>query len=50
MDYPNKVTQNKLVQEEHNVEDRVSPSPDAMTRAMSWKKIVNERGEVNVTV
>ncbi|PSS09982.1 hypothetical protein CEY00_Acc17070 [Actinidia chinensis var. chinensis] len=49
-DDPNKVTQNKLVQEEHNVEDHVSPSPVAMTRSMSWKKIVNERGEVNVTV
>ncbi|THG22897.1 hypothetical protein TEA_026944 [Camellia sinensis var. sinensis] len=36
--------------EEPKVDGHVSPSPGAMTRVMSWKKIVNERGEVNVTV
>ncbi|KAL6981192.1 hypothetical protein U1Q18_022823 [Sarracenia purpurea var. burkii] len=46
----NRGFQSNSVQEEHNVEEHVFPSPDAMTRAMSWKKIVNERGEVNVTV
>ncbi|KAI8545848.1 hypothetical protein RHMOL_Rhmol07G0069700 [Rhododendron molle] len=49
-DHLNQGTENKWVQEEQKVEDHVAPAPDSMRRATSWKKIVNERGELNVNL
>ncbi|KAK9283316.1 hypothetical protein L1049_011555 [Liquidambar formosana] len=42
--------QNQWVQEMVNVEGNVYSSPDSMTRIPSWRRIVNEKGEVNMTV
>lgn len=46
----NQGTESKWVQEEQKIEDHVAPAPDSMRRATSWKKIVNERGELNVNL
>ncbi|KAK9290998.1 hypothetical protein L1049_009181 [Liquidambar formosana] len=43
------VPQNRWVQEVLKVEGHVSPSPDVMVRVPSWRTIVNEKGEINVT-
>lgn len=49
-DHLNQGTESKWVQEEQKIEDHVAPAPDSMRRATSWKKIVNERGELNVNL
>lgn len=49
-DHLNQRTESKRVQEAQIVEDHVAPAPYSMRRAISWKKIVNERGELNVNV
>ncbi|XP_058225278.1 protein SEMI-ROLLED LEAF 2-like isoform X1 [Rhododendron vialii] len=49
-DHLNQGTESKWVQEEQKVEDHAAPAPDSMRRATSWKKIVNERGELNVNL
>ncbi|KAL6957648.1 hypothetical protein U1Q18_040437 [Sarracenia purpurea var. burkii] len=41
--------QNRWVQEVLKVKGHVSPSPEIMIRVPSWRMIVNEKGEVNVT-
>ncbi|KAL6987132.1 hypothetical protein U1Q18_012889 [Sarracenia purpurea var. burkii] len=41
--------QNRWVQEVLKVEGHVSPSPEIMIRVPSWRMIMNEKGEVNVT-
>ncbi|KAF8396144.1 hypothetical protein HHK36_017757 [Tetracentron sinense] len=43
-------TQNWWVQEVLKIEGHVSPLPDVMTRVPSSRRIVNEKGEVNVTM
>ncbi|KAL5986775.1 hypothetical protein ACLOJK_015108 [Asimina triloba] len=42
--------QSSWVQEAKKTDDFVSPSPDVIIRVPSWKNIVNDRGELNVTV
>ncbi|PSS01816.1 Protein EFR3 B like [Actinidia chinensis var. chinensis] len=42
--------QNRWVQEVLKVEGHVSPSPETMMKVPSWRSIVNEKGEVNVSV
>lgn len=41
--------QSRWVQEVLKVEGHVSPSPDVMIRVPSWRSIVNDKGEINVT-
>ncbi|OVA19391.1 hypothetical protein BVC80_9055g12 [Macleaya cordata] len=43
-------TQNRWVQEVLKSEGHVSPSPDLMERVPSWRRIVNEKGEINVSL
>lgn len=38
------------VQEVHKVEGHASPSPEVTMTVLSWKTIVNEKGEVNVSM
>ncbi|CAD5177193.1 unnamed protein product [Musa acuminata subsp. malaccensis] len=42
-------TQSRWVQEVLKTEGHVSPSPFVMARVPSWKSIVNDRGELNLT-
>ncbi|CAL5420850.1 unnamed protein product [Camellia sinensis] len=42
--------QNRWVQEVLKVEGHVPPSPEVIMKVPSWRTIVNEKGEVNVTV
>ncbi|URE13514.1 Cyclin-related protein [Musa troglodytarum] len=42
-------TESRWVQEVLKTEGHVSPSPFVMTRVPSWKSIVNDRGEPNLT-
>uniref|UniRef100_A0A1D1ZEH0 Protein EFR3 B n=1 Tax=Anthurium amnicola TaxID=1678845 RepID=A0A1D1ZEH0_9ARAE len=49
-EHGNEGTQNRWVQEVLKIEGHVSPSPAAIARVPSWKKIVNEKGELNVTL
>lgn len=39
----------RWVQEVKKNEGHVSPSPETLTRVPSWRAIVNDKGEVNVT-
>lgn len=41
--------QNRWVQEAHKIEGHTSPSPEILMKAPSWRMIVNDNGEVNVT-
>ncbi|XVE75621.1 hypothetical protein DITRI_Ditri12bG0107900 [Diplodiscus trichospermus] len=43
-------TQSRWVQEVLKNEGQVSPSPDVLTTVPSWGAIVNDKGELNVTV
>ncbi|KAL3841253.1 hypothetical protein ACJIZ3_025844 [Penstemon smallii] len=45
-DEPN---QNRWVQEVHKTEGHVSPSPDAVMKVPSWRLIINDAGQLNVT-
>ncbi|XP_010257179.1 PREDICTED: uncharacterized protein LOC104597386 [Nelumbo nucifera] len=49
LEHDRQETKNRWVQEVLKVEGHVSPA-DAMTKIPSWKKIINEKGELNVTV
>ena len=42
--------QNGWVQEVLKDEGHVSPPPDVKARATSWSKVVNDKGEVIVTM
>lgn len=46
---PHDPTQNRWVQEVHKIEGHTSPSPDILMKVPSWRMIVNDKGEVNVT-
>jgi hypothetical protein len=41
--------QSRWVQEVLKNEGHVTPFPEVITRVPSWRTIVNERGEVNMT-
>jgi len=41
--------QNHWVQEVRKIEGHVSPSPDVLMKVPSWRMIVNEKGELNMT-
>ncbi|KAA8518182.1 hypothetical protein F0562_015656 [Nyssa sinensis] len=43
-------SQNRWVQEVRKVQGHVSPSPEVVMRVPSWKTIVNDKGEVDVTM
>ncbi|CAL9753850.1 unnamed protein product [Musa acuminata subsp. burmannicoides] len=43
------VTQSRWVEEVLKTEGHVTPSPFVITRVPSWKSIVNDRGELNLT-
>ncbi|PIA48441.1 hypothetical protein AQUCO_01400793v1 [Aquilegia coerulea] len=43
-------TQNRWVQEVTKGDGRVSPSPDVMTKVPSWRSIVNDKGDINVSI
>ncbi|XP_009610949.1 protein SEMI-ROLLED LEAF 2 isoform X4 [Nicotiana tomentosiformis] len=41
--------QNRWVEEVRKVEGHVSPSPDVIAKVPSWRIIVNEKGELNIS-
>lgn len=41
--------QNHWVQEVRKIEGHVSPSPDVLMKVPSWRMIINEKGELNMT-
>ncbi|CAN4107200.1 unnamed protein product [Withania somnifera] len=41
--------QNRWVDEVRNVEGHVSPSPEVIAKVPSWRIIVNEKGELNIS-
>ncbi|CAA6667330.1 unnamed protein product [Spirodela intermedia] len=49
-DHTNEGTQNKWVQEVLKVEGHVSSASAVITKVPSWKKMVNEKGELNTTL
>ncbi|KAK6124840.1 hypothetical protein DH2020_041416 [Rehmannia glutinosa] len=46
----NDSNQNRWVQEVHKTEGHISPSPDIAMKVPSWRVIVNDKGQLNVTV
>ncbi|GMY18935.1 protein SEMI-ROLLED LEAF 2 isoform X1 [Fagus crenata] len=50
MDHDKQGPQNRWVQEVLKNEGHVSPSPDITIRVPSWRTIVNDKGEVHVSV
>lgn len=45
----NQVPHNRWVQEVLKNEGHVTPSPEVLRKVPSWRMIVNEKGEINVT-
>ncbi|KAG8371940.1 hypothetical protein BUALT_Bualt12G0015000 [Buddleja alternifolia] len=45
----NDPNQNRWVQEVQKTEGHISPSPDVLMKVPSWRTIVNDKGQLNVT-
>ena len=43
-------SEHRWVEEVRKNEGHVSPTPDTTIRVSSWRNIVNDKGEVNVTL
>lgn len=41
--------QNRWVEEVRKHEGHISPSPDVIVKVPSWRMIVNEKGELNIS-